>query len=149
MSQIVIHLEPAPGDYNQKLQEGLESVFGNTWRIVFGSIVAFWCGSLVNAFVLAKMKVLTAGKYLWLRVITSTAAGQLVDSILFYMLAFYGIWPTQQIIEVACVQYILKTLWEVLAIPVTYKVVTFLKEKEDEDYYDTKTDFNPFKYKVD
>ena len=95
------------------------------------------------------MKVLTAGKYLWMRVIGSTAVGQLVDSILFYMLAFYGIWPTQQIIEVACVQYILKTLWEVLAIPVTYKVVTFLKEKEDEDYYDTKTDFNPFKYKVD
>lgn len=149
MSQIVIHLEPASGEYNQKLQEGLESVFGNTWRIVFGSIVAFWCGSLVNAFVLAKMKVLTAGKYLWLRVIGSTAVGQLLDSILFYMLAFYGIWPIQQIIEVACVQYILKTLWEVLAIPVTYKVVTFLKQKEDEDYYDTKTDFNPFKYKVD
>ena len=148
MSQIVINLEPAPGAYNERLQEGLESVFGNTWRIVFGSMIAFWCGSLVNAYVLAKMKVLSSGKYLWLRVIASTAVGQFVDSILFYMLAFYGIWPTQQVIEVAMVQYILKTLWEILAVPLTYKIVSFLKQKEHEDYFDTKTDFNPFKYKV-
>jgi len=148
MSQIVINLQPAPGAYNEHLQEGLESVFGNTWRIVFGSMIAFWCGSLVNAYVLAKMKVLSSGKYLWLRVIASTAVGQFVDSILFYMLAFYGIWPTQQVIEVAMVQYILKTSWEILAVPLTYKIVSFLKQKEHEDYFDTKTDFNPFKYKV-
>ncbi len=148
MSQIVINLEPAPGAYNEHLQEGLESVFGNTWRIVFGSIIAFWCGSLVNAYFLAKMKVLSSGKHLWLRVIASTAVGQFVDSILFYMLAFYGIWPTQQVIEVAFVQYILKTSWEILAVPLTYKIVSFLKQKEHEDYFDTKTDFNPFKYKV-
>ena len=148
MSQIVINLQPAPGAYNEHLQEGLESVFGNTWRIVFGSMIAFWCGSLINAYVLAKMKVLSSGKYLWLRVIASTAVGQFVDSILFYMLAFYGIWPTQQVIEVAFVQYILKTSWEILAVPLTYKIVSFLKQKEHEDYFDTKTDFNPFKYKV-
>jgi len=148
MSQIVINLQPAPGAYNEHLQEGLESVFGNTWRIVFGSMIAFWCGSLVNAYVLAKMKVLSSGKYLWLRVIASTAVGQFVDSILFYMLAFYGIWPTQQVIEVAMVQYVLKTSWEILAVPLTYKIVSFLKQKEHEDYFDTKTDFNPFKYKV-
>ena len=148
MSQIVINLQPAPGAYNEHLQEGLESVFGNTWRIVFGSMIAFWCGSLINAYVLAKMKVLSSGKYLWLRVIASTAVGQFVDSILFYMLAFYGIWPTQQVIEVAMVQYVLKTSWEILAVPLTYKIVSFLKQKEHEDYFDTKTDFNPFKYKV-
>jgi uncharacterized integral membrane protein (TIGR00697 family) len=148
MSQIVINLQPAPGAYNEHLQEGLESVFGNTWRIVFGSMIAFWCGSLINAYVLAKMKVLSSGKYLWLRVIASTAVGQFVDSILFYMLAFYGIWLTQQVIEVAFVQYILKTSWEILAVPLTYKIVSFLKQKEHEDYFDTKTDFNPFKYKV-
>lgn len=148
MSQIVINLQPAPGAYNAHLQEGLESVFGNTWRIVFGSMVAFWCGSLCNAYVLAKMKILSSGKYLWLRVITSTAVGQFVDSILFYMLAFYGIWPTEQVIAVAFVQYILKTSWEILAVPLTYKIVSFLKQKEHEDYFDIKTDFNPFKYKV-
>ena len=149
MSQIVIHLTPAPGDYNQHLQEGLESVFGNTWRIVLGSIVAFWCGSLVNAYVLAKMKVQSGGKYLWLRVIASTAVGQLVDSALFYFLAFYGIWPLEQVIEVTIVQYILKTSWEILAVPLTYKIVGFLKRVEHEDYYDKNTDFNPFKYDVD
>ena len=149
MSQIVIHLTPAPGDYNQHLQEGLESVFGNTWRIVLGSIVAFWCGSLVNAYVLAKMKVQSGGKYLCLRVIASTAVGQLVDSALFYFLAFYGIWPLEQVIEVTIVQYILKTSWEILAVPLTYKIVGFLKRVEHEDYYDKNTDFNPFKYDVD
>ncbi len=148
MSQVVIHLQPAPGDYNTHLQEGLESVFGNTWRIVLGSMVAFWCGSLVNAYVLAKMKIFTAGKHLWLRLIVSTAAGELVDSSIFYMLAFYGIWPTSQVIEVASVQYVLKTGWEVLAVPLTYRIVSFLKRVESEDYYDRHTNFNPFKAEV-
>lgn len=149
MSQIVINLTPAPGDYNQHLQEGLESVFGNTWRIVFGSIAAFWSGSLVNAYVLAKMKIQSSGKYLWLRVIASTAVGQLVDSALFYFLAFYGIWPLEQVIEVAIVQYILKTSWEILAVPLTYMIVGFLKRVEHEDHFDKNTDFNPFKYDVE
>ena len=149
MSQIVINLTPAPGDYNQHLQEGLESVFGNTWRIVFGSIAAFWSGSLVNAYVLAKMKVQSGGKRLWLRVIASTAAGQLVDSALFYFLAFYGIWPLEQVIEVAIVQYILKTSWEILAVPLTYKIVGLLKRVEHEDHFDKNTDFNPFKYDLE
>jgi len=149
MSQIVINLTPAPGDYNQHLQEGLESVFGNTWRIVFGSIAAFWSGSLINAYVLAKMKVQSGGKYLWLRVIASTAVGQLVDSALFYFLAFYGIWPLEQVIEVAIVQYILKTSWEILAVPLTYKIVGFLKRVEHEDHFDKNTDFNPFKYDLE
>ncbi|SMC68102.1 queuosine precursor transporter [Polynucleobacter kasalickyi] len=148
MSQVVIHLDPAPGEYNQHLQEGLESVFGNTWRIVFGSIVAFWSGSLVNAYVLAKMKIYFNGRHLWFRMIGSTALGELVDSSLFYMLAFYAIWPTEQVIKVAIVQYILKTSWEILAVPVTYKIVAFLKQKENEDYFDHQTNFNPFKLKV-
>ena len=127
----------------------MESVFGNTWRIVFGSIAAFWSGSLVNAYVLAKMKVQSGGKRLWLRVIASTAAGQLVDSALFYFLAFYGIWPLEQVIEVAIVQYILKTSWEILAVPLTYKIVGLLKRVEHEDHFDKNTDFNPFKYDLE
>ena len=110
--------------------------------------MAFWCGSLANAYVLAKMKVISSGKHLWLRVIVSTVVGQFIDSILFYMLAFYGIWPLEQIIQVAFVQYILKTSWEILAVPLTYRIVSFLKKKEDEDYYDNDTNFNPFKVKV-
>ncbi len=148
MSQVVIHLTPAPGEYNSHLQEGLESVFGNTWRIVFGSIIAFWSGSLVNAYVLAKMKIYFNGRRLWLRMIGSTVCGEFVDSSLFYMLAFYAIWPIEQIIQVAVVQYVLKTSWEVLAVPFTYRIVAFLKKKEDEDYYDHQTNFSPFKLKL-
>ena len=129
-------------------QSGLETVFGNSWRIALGSMIAFWCGSLSNSYVMAKMKIWTQGKHLWTRTIGSTAVGELVDSSLFYVIAFYGIWSTSQIIQVALAQYVLKTLWEILATPLTYAVVGFLKKKENEDYYDTHTNFTPFKIKV-
>ena len=145
MSIIVLHLTPAPGEYNSQLQDGLQAVFGNTWRIVIGSMTAFWCGSLINAYVLAKMKIWSNGKYLWMRMIGSTAAGELVDSAIFYFVAFYGIWSTQQVIEVALAQYVLKTGWEILAVPFTYRVVQWQKEKESVDHYDVTTNFNPFK----
>lgn len=148
MAFVVTSLPAAPGDYNSQLQSGLQVVFGNTWRIVMGSIVAFWAGSLVNSFVLAKLKILTQGRRLWMRTIGSTMAGELVDSSLFYMLAFYAIWPTEQVVQVAITQYILKTSWEVLATPMTYRIVAFLKRKEDEDFYDTHTNFTPFKVSV-
>ena len=148
MSIIVIHLTPAPGEYNTRLQDGLQAVFGNTWRIVIGSMTAFWCGSLINAYVLAKMKIWTQGRHLWARTIGSTAVGELFDSSLFYVIAFYGIWPTEQVITVAIAQYFLKTGWEVLATPLTYQVVGWLKRKENEDHYDRDTDFSPFRVKV-
>ena len=147
MSQVVIHLTPATGNYNQHLQESLESVFGNTWRIILGSMIAFWAGSLVNSYVLAKMKIYSNGKHLWMRMIGSTAVGELVDSALFYVLAFYAIWPIEQVIQVALTQYVLKTAWEVIATPMTYKIVAFLKNKEDEDFYDVDTNFTPFRLK--
>ena len=130
------------------MQEGLEAVFGNTWRVVLGSVIAFFCGSLTNAFVLAKMKILTNGKHLWARLIGSTAVGELVDSSLFFLIAFYGIWPTDQLIAVTISQYILKTGWEVLATPLTYRVIAFLKRKEGEDFYDRQTNFTPFSLRV-
>lgn len=145
MSSVVIALTPAPGEYNSSLQSGLEVVFGNTWRIIAGSMLAFWSGSFVNSYVLAKLKIWTNGRYLWIRTIGSTAAGELVDSSLFYVIAFYGIWTTEQIISVAVIQYFLKTFWEILATPLTYKVVNYLKRKENEDYYDIDTNFTPFK----
>jgi len=148
MAFVVTSLPAAPGDYNSQLQSGLQVVFGNTWRIVMGSIVAFWAGSLVNSYVLAKLKIKTEGKHLWVRTIGSTMAGELVDSSLFYVLAFYAIWPTEQVIQVAITQYILKTSWEVLATPMTYRIVAFLKRKENEDFYDTDTNFTPFKVSV-
>jgi hypothetical protein len=149
MAQVVIHLPVAPGSYMANYQQGLEIVFGNSWRIALGSMIAFWCGSFVNSYVLAKMKVWTQGKHLWARTIGSTATGELVDSSLFYMIAFYAVWPTAEIIQVAIAQYILKTSWEVLATPFTYWIIGYLKRKENEDYYDTNTNFTPFQLKVD
>ena len=115
------------------------------WRIALASMLAFWCGSFANSFVLAKMKIFTDGKWLWTRTIGSTAVGELVDSSLFYFIAFYGIWATDDIVKVAIIQYILKTSWEIIATPLTYAMVGFLKRQEREDYFDRSTNFSPFR----
>ena len=145
MAWVVVSLPPGPSDYMKSYQPALESVFGNAWRIAAGSMIAFWCGSFANSFVLAKMKIAAHGKSLWKRTIGSTVVGEAIDSALFYFIAFYGIWQTEDLIKTIIAQYLLKTGWEVLMTPMTYKVVAFLKRKENEDYYDRGTNFNPFK----
>ena len=122
----------------------METVFGNTPRIVVASITAFVCGTFVNSYVLAKMKIWTQGRWLWTRIVGSTLCGELVDSALFYTLAFAGLWQTHELITVTTTQYVLKSAWEVLATPLTYRIVAFLKHAEQEDYYDRGTDFTPF-----
>lgn len=148
MAWVVVHLPPGPSDYMKTYQPALESVFGGAWRIALGSMIAFWAGSFANSYVLAKMKIMTEGKWLWTRTIGSTVVGEFVDSSLFYVIAFYGIWATSDVIKVALVQYVLKTGWEVVMTPVTYKVVGFLKRHEQEDYYDRNTNFTPFSIKL-
>lgn len=148
MSVVVLSLKPAADPFNAEYQKHLEGVFGNTPRILLASILAFWCGSFVNSYVLARMKIWSAGKWLWTRTIGSTVVGEFVDSSLFYVIAFYGIWPDHQVISVAIAQYVLKTSWEIVMTPVTYKVVNFLKRKEHEDFYDRNTNFNPFRLKA-
>jgi uncharacterized integral membrane protein (TIGR00697 family) len=144
MAWVVISLPPATSDFMATYQGQLEGVFGNAWRISAGSMIAFWTGSFANSYVLAKMKVWTQGRWLWTRTIGSTLVGELVDSSLFYFIAFYGIWATGDVMKVAVAQYVLKTSWEIVMTPVTYKVVGFLKKAENEDYYDRGTNFNPF-----
>jgi uncharacterized integral membrane protein (TIGR00697 family) len=148
MAWVVISLPPAGSEFMKSYQANLEGVFGNSWRIAAGSMIAFWCGSFANAYTLAKMKLLTQGKHLWTRTIGSTLVGELIDSSLFYFIAFYGIWATGDLVKIIVAQYILKTTWEIVMTPVTYKVVAFLKRKENEDYYDRGTNFNPFVVKV-
>jgi uncharacterized integral membrane protein (TIGR00697 family) len=148
MAWVVISLPPAGSDFMQSYQASLESVFGNSWRIALGSMIAFFCGSFANAYTLAKMKILTRGRHLWARTIGSTLVGELIDSSLFYFIAFYGIWATGDLVKIVIAQYILKTTWEIVMTPVTYKVVAFLKHKENEDYYDRDTNFTPFSLKV-
>ena len=145
MAWVVVALPPGPSAYMKTYQPALETVFGNAWRIAAASMLAFWCGSFANSFVLAKMKLATQGRMLWTRTIGSTVVGEAVDSSLFYVIAFYGIWETGDIVKVALIQYVLKTSWEVLSTPLTYAMVAFLKKKENVDYYDRGTDFNPFR----
>ena len=145
MSQVVIRMPPNPDEpFNRIIQPALEVCFGNTWRIVAGSIVAFWAGDFVNSYVLARMKVWTRGRFLWTRTIGSTVAGQGVDSVIFYPIAFWGTWTTTTMLQVVTFNWAFKVLVEALLTPVTYLVVNGLKRAEHEDFYDTDTDFTPF-----
>ena len=148
MAWVVIRLPAAHTEFMATYQSQLEGVFGNSWRIAAGSMIAFWSGSFSNSYVLAKMKLWTEGRWLWTRTIGSTLVGELVDSSLFYGIAFYGIWATGDVVKIAIAQYLLKTSWEIVMTPVTYRVVGFLKRAEKEDYYDRGTNFNPFVLKT-
>ena len=141
MSFVVVAMPPADSWTGQS---AYEQVFGITWRIVLASIIAFWAGEFVNSFVLAKMKVWTQGKALWSRTIGSTVVGQGVDSLLFYPIAFLGIWETRDVLMVMVTNWLLKVLWEAVLTPVTYVAVNTLKRREGVDVYDTETDFSPF-----
>lgn len=144
MSFVIVAMPAAPGWMNQA---AYETVFGQTPRIVLASLIAFFCGEFANSFVLAKLKIKTAGRFLWLRTIGSTIVGEGVDSLLFYPIAFYGIWSNDLLVTVMITNYALKTAWETVITPVTYMVVGFLKRAENEDYYDRKTNFTPFSLK--
>lgn len=145
MSWVVVSLPPAAGWSGQ---EAYESVFGQVPRIVLASIVAFWAGEFVNSFVLARMKIMTHGKHLWTRTIGSTVFGQAVDSVIFYPLAFLGVWSTSQVLTVMLTNWALKVSWEAVLTPVTYAVVGWLKRHEGVDIFDRNTDFTPFKTAV-
>jgi queuosine precursor transporter len=125
-------------------QPAVEAIFGNTPRIVVASILAFLCGTFVNSYVLAKMKIWTRGRWLWTRIVGSTLCGELVDSVIFYFLAFWGRMSLPHLVLIMFTQYALKSGWEIVATPLTYRVVAFLKKAEQEDYYDIGTNFTPF-----
>lgn len=145
MSWFIVELPPAQGWSGQP---AFALVFGSTWRIVVASLVAYFFGEFVNSYVLAKMKIFTQGKYLWSRIVGSTIFGEAVDSIIFYPIAFLGLWPTNIVIQVTISNYVIKVVWEVIMTPITYRVVAFLKRTEREDYYDYDTNFTPFSLKT-
>ena len=148
MSFVVVNIPASEiSAYNQTLQPALEVVFGNTWRIVAASILAYWVGDFVNSFVMAKMKVWTQGRHLWTRTIGSTLCGQGADSLIFYPIAFYGIWERDAILAVVAFNFVFKVGIEVLFTPATYAVVGWLKRAEGIDTYDYDTRFTPFSLK--
>lgn len=145
VSWFIVALPPAEG---WPYQKEYEAIFSMTPRIALSSLVAFFCGEFSNSYVLARMKILTSGRYLWTRTIGSTFVGEGVDSLIFYPMAFWGIWPNDIVIKVMATNYLLKVAWEVILTPITYKVVNLLKKMEHEDYFDRKTSFNPFSIRL-
>ena len=134
-------IPPAP---EFKDQAAFETVFKPVGRIVAASLLAYWCGEFANSFTLAKLKLITNGKYLWTRTIGSTVVGQAVDTTVVMFAAFYGIRPIGVIFDLIISGYLIKVIYETLMTPVTYAVVNRLKKEEDVDYFDRDTDFSPF-----
>jgi len=125
-------------------QAAYDAILGWVPRIVLASILAYWVGEFINSFVLAKMKIWTQGKWLWTRTIGSTVFGELLDTIIFVLIAFWGALPSALIFSVVVSNYILKVGVEIIFTPITYWIVRFLKRKEGIDTYDYKTKFTPF-----
>lgn len=147
MATVVVALPPAPF---WKHQGAYEVAFGTAWRVAAASMLAYFCGEFVNSYVLARMKVMTNGRWLWSRTIGSTIFGEAVDSALFYPLAFWGtgIVPNEALPKVMLAQFVAKVAVEAAFTPFTYRIVNFLKRAEGEDYYDRHTNFNPFAMKA-
>jgi len=147
MSAILMIVVALPAAQDWPYQEDFKNIIGLTPRIVIASLIAYFAGEFSNSYTLAKLKIFTQGKWLWLRTISSTLIGEGIDTVLFIMIAFYGVMSSNLLIAVFISNYIFKCGVEILFTPVTYKIVGFLKKKENEDYYDDKTNFNPFSLK--
>ena len=147
MAWVVVALPPAPG-WNG--QAAYVEVFGNSWRIVLASMLAFWAGEFANSLVLAKLKLKDNGRRMGLRFVASTIVGQGLDSLIFYPVAFYGQdgWATDALFQTVLSQWAIKTGWEILLLPLTVAIVTWLKRREGVDVYDDSTDFSPFHVKA-
>jgi queuosine precursor transporter len=134
---------PPAGFWNG--QAAYDQILGYTWRLLAASFAAYLVGEFLNSLVLAKLKVATHGRWLWLRTIGSTLIGEGADSLVFITLAFTGAVPQDQMARLVVTQWLFKCAYEVIATPITYVIVTYLKRVENEDFYDYQTDFTPFK----
>jgi hypothetical protein len=141
----IVGLLPASPEWGG--QAAYDTILGFVPRIVGASLVAYLAGEFCNSFVLAKMKIMTKGRWLWTRTIGSTIVGELVDSAIFVTIAFAGLYTTGLLVTMIVSNYLFKTAVEILFTPVTYRAVAWLKKNEAEDYYDYDTNFNPFAVK--
>ena len=141
----IVQFLPAANGWNN--QASFELILGMTPRIVLASLVAYLAGSFTNSIVLAKMKLITKGKYLWARTIGSTIVGELIDTALFCTIAFLGVFPIELLVAVIISNYFFKVGIEIIFTPFTYKIINWLKKKEQIDYFDNNTNFNPFALK--
>lgn len=141
---LVVALPAAPDWQNQK---AFETILGFTPRIVMASMIAYLAGEFFNSVILAKLKIRTKGKFLWMRTLGSSVIGQLFDTVLFILIAFVGVFPTEVLISLILSNYVLKLTVEALFTPLTYAIVNTLKKAEHEDYFDYRTNFNPLALK--
>ena len=147
MSLVFILVGKMPSARGWENQEAYEKILGLTPRIVLASLAAYFSGEFSNSFVLAKMKILTRGRHLWMRTIGSTLVGELVDTLLFVMIAFGGTLSAGLLWTVVVSNYVFKTAVEALFTPLTYWIVRVLKRAEGADYYDLHTNFSPFYFR--
>lgn len=138
----IVGIIPPAADW--PYQEAYMNILGLTPRIVTASLIAYFAGEFSNSFILAKLKIKTQGRFLWLRTISSTLVGEGLDTLLFVLIAFWGVLPSSLLLTVIISNFVFKVGVEALFTPITYKAVKFLKRREQEDYYDYQTDFNPF-----
>ncbi len=138
----VVDALPAAADWT--LQDSFHAILGQAPRIVVASLLAYWAGEFVNSYLLAKIKVWTEGRMLWLRTISSTLVGEGLDTVIFILVAFWGVLPNELLWTIFVSNYIFKVGVEVGLTPVTYAIVGWLKRIENEDYFDRETNFNPF-----
>ena len=141
ISYLAVIIPPAP---EYKDQAAFETIFKPVGRIVAASLLAYWCGEFANSFTLAKLKLLTKGRYLWTRTIGSTVVGQAVDTTVVMFAGFYGSRPLRVIFSLIVSGYLIKVVYETLMTPVTYWIVNSLKRAEGIDHFDYSTNFNPF-----
>jgi uncharacterized integral membrane protein (TIGR00697 family) len=138
----LVGILPAAGFWEG--QAAYDTILGATPRILAASFLAYLVGEFANSYILARLKVITAGRMLWLRTIGSTVVGQGLDSIVFVIVAFWGVLPMKVLVGTIVLQALAKIAYEVLATPITYAVIGWLKRSEGIDHYDRKTRFNPF-----
>lgn len=143
VSALVIALPADPEFHNQA---AFVTVFGFLPRILIASLLAFWAGEFANSFTMAKLKLLTKGRMLWTRTVGSTIVGQAVDTTLVIVITFGGVFSAHKLFEIIVVGYLLKVSYEVLATPLTYLVIGWLKRAEGIDTFDAHTNFNPFSF---
>lgn len=143
---IIIGKLPAAGGWEN--QEAYDKILGLTPRIVIASLIAYFSGEFSNSYILAKLKIVTRGRWLWTRTISSTIVGEGVDTLLFINIAFLGVFPNYLILTLIISNYIFKVGFEMIVTPLTYMIVNFLKKNERIDVYDYKTNFSPFSFKI-
>ncbi len=144
LGAIIVALPPAPGWKDQECFAKIFGILGFLPRLAVASLIAYWAGEFANSFTMAKVKLLTKGKYLWTRTIASTAVGQAVDTLIVMIVAFGGTIDNKTLMNLIVDGYVIKVAYEVLATPVTYWIVGSLKKAEGVDPFDYNTNFNPF-----